>query len=200
MTVRRGPATTGRATTPSTVAVPVLTPPAVTIPAVPSNFAAGNAADLQGFRAIGAQVASVGEALAEIRGFTDYAAVFGIAAPDPAQLTERLDIASQWTGLLAESAAWHRYVQSQQGVAWKLALVLLGQLKEPFRLASRANPDLRIRYTALARLLGARTDVAHRAAASRAKNAKEKAARKAAAEAAAATTPASAATDPDEKT
>jgi hypothetical protein len=129
-------------------------------------------ADLQGFRAIDVQVASVPEALAEMAGFTDYTAVFGIAAPDPSQLMQRLDVASQWTRLLAESNAWCRYVQSQQGVAWKEALVLLGQLKEPFRLAAKANPDLRIQYGALARLLGARTDVAHRAAASRAKNAK----------------------------
>lgn len=181
MTVRRGPTTRAQATASSTVAVPMLAPPAVTVPAVPGDFVPGNAADLQGFRAIDVQVAAVPEALAEIRGFADYRTVFGIAAPDPGQLMQRLDVASRWTRLLAESSAWQRYVQAQQGVAWKEALVLLAQLKEPFRLASKANPDLRTEYRALARLLGARTDVAHRAAASRAKNAKEKNEEKAAA-------------------
>jgi hypothetical protein len=135
---------------------------------------AGNPADLQGFRPIDAQVAAVAEAVDELRGFTDYAAVFGIAAPDPGQLAQRLDFASRWTNLLAESSAWHRYVQSQQGVAWKEALALVGQLKEPFRLAATANGELRTRYPALARLLGARADVAQRAAASRSRIAKDK--------------------------
>jgi len=155
---------------PSPVVFPVAPPPTVTIPAVPSGFVPITGADLRGFHPQASQVAAVPDALAELQTFTNYTAMFGITAPDLAQLTQRLDVALQWTTLLSQSSAWTAYVKSQEGMAWKDALLLVESLETPFGLASQANPALLSQYPALARLLGARKVVAKRAASSRAKN------------------------------
>jgi len=142
------------------------------IPAVPSGFVPANAADFLGFRVLASQVAAVPDAITELQGFTGYTAVFGITAPDVGQLTQRLSVAQQWTVLLSQTAAWSKYAKSQQGMAWKDALQLVDTLTPAFELASTANPALLSQYPALARLLGARTVVAKRAASSRAKSKK----------------------------
>jgi hypothetical protein len=151
----------------------VSAPPRMTIPVVPSGFVPPNPADLLGFRALPAQVAAVTEAIDELEGFASYQAVFGIAAPDAGQLAQRLRVASQWTEVLSQTAAWHEYVKARQGVAWKTALLMLDGLKRPFALASAADPTLLLRYPATARLLEAKSTVARRSAASRAKKATE---------------------------
>jgi hypothetical protein len=127
------------------------------------------------------EIAAVPDAVAELQVFTDYMTVFGITAPDPGQLGQRLTIAAQWTTLLSQSSGWNTYVRSQEGMAWKDALLLMDKLKLPFQLASAANPALLSSYPALARLLGASTVVAKRAVATKKKNAKNAAAASAAA-------------------
>ena len=151
-------------------------PPQVTIPAVPAGFVPANPADLRGFRALASQVAAIPGAIAELQGFANYTTVFGITAPDVTQLTQRLSVGSEWTTLLSQTAAWYNYTKSQQGTAWKDAMLLLDTLKSPFDLASTANPALLSQYPAIARLLGAKTVVAKRAASSRARNKKAEAA------------------------
>jgi hypothetical protein len=151
------------------VVLPVQPPPQVTIPGVPNGFVPVSGADLRGFHPLASQVAAVPDAIIELQTFTNYGALFGITAPDVGQLTQRLSVATQWTTLLSQSSAWHTYVKSQEGLAWKDALELVFQLQTPFELASQVNPALLSQYPALARLLGARRVVAKRAAASRAK-------------------------------
>ena len=98
--------------------------------------------------------------------------MFGITAPDVGQLTQRISVAYDWTLLLSQTSAWYQYAKSQEGTAWKDALLLLDGLKPAFNLASTANPPLLSPYPAIARLLGAKAVVAKRAASSRAKNKK----------------------------
>ena len=168
-------------------ATPVVAPPPATIPAVPSGFVPANPADFKGFRAMASQVAAVPDAITELQGFTGYTSVFGITAPDAAQLIQRLNVAYQWTMLLSQTAAWYKYAKSQQGMAWKDAVILVDALKAPFDLAAAANPALLSQYPAIARLLGAKAVVAKRSAATKAKNKKADAQK--AATAAAETTP-----------
>ena len=149
---------------------PVAAPPPVTLPSVPIGFVPVNPADLRGFRVLASQVAAVPDALAELQDFSNYTSLFGITAPDAVQLTERVTVAYEWTVQTSQTAAWYRYSQSQQGTAWKDALILLEALKPPFDLAATANPGLLSQYPAIARLLGAKTIVAKRAASSRARN------------------------------
>jgi hypothetical protein len=116
------------------------------------------------------EIAALPDAVAELQGFTDYTSLFGITAPPRDELVQRLSIAAQWTSVLSQSSGWLKYVKSQEGMAWKDALLLTEQLKVPFQLASTANSSLLSDYPALARLLGASKVVAKRAVATRAKN------------------------------
>jgi hypothetical protein len=174
------------------------------IPAVPVGFVPANPDDLRGFRVLASQVAAVPDAITALQGFGNYTAVFGITAPDVGQLTQRLGVAYDWTMLLSQTAAFYKYARSQHGMAWKEALQMIDALKPPFDLASSANPALLNQYPAIARLLGAKTLVAKRAAASRARNQKTEAAKAAAGggagtttgAAATAATPATAAASP----
>lgn len=159
----------GSASTGAAAGAAISAPPQVTIPAVPGGFVPVNAADLKGFRPMASQVAAVPDAIAELGGFANYPAVFGITAPDVAQVTQRLSVAYQWTMLLSQTAAWYKYAKSQQGMAWKDALPLVDSLKAPFDLAETANPAMLSQYPALARLLDAKSVVAKRAASTRAK-------------------------------
>jgi hypothetical protein len=152
------------------VVLPVSPPPQVTIPPVPGGFVPVSGADLRGFHPLASQIAAVPDSITELQTFTNYGALFGITAPDVGQLTQRLNVASQWTALLSQTSAWYKYVKSQEGMAWKDALELVFQLQTPFELASQANPALLSQYPAVARLLGARKAVGKRAAAARAKN------------------------------
>ena len=87
------------------------------------------------------------------------------------QLTQRISVAYDWTLLLSQTAAGYKYAKSQQA-AWRDARVLVDALKPPFDLASTANPAMLSQYPAIARLLGAKSVVAMRAATSRAKKVK----------------------------
>jgi len=154
----------------STATFPVSAPPQAVIPPVPAGFVPVNPLDLRGFRMMASQVAAVPDAITELQSFANYVGVFGITAPDPAQLTQRVNVAYQWTMLLSQTAAWYKYAKSQQGMAWKDAILLLDALKPPFDLAATANPAMLSQYPSIARLLGSKSAVAKRAASTRKKN------------------------------
>jgi len=151
-------------------------PPDVQIPPVPAGFVPVNPLDLKGFRPMASEIAVVSDAVLELQNFTNYAAVFGMTAPDQTMLVQLLDIAAQWTALLTASTNWEIYVKSESGLAWKDALVQMEALKAPFQLAVTRTPSLMMQYPALGRFLGAKKVVAKRAASARAKNKKAKAA------------------------
>jgi hypothetical protein len=149
---------------------PVSAPPPVTLPSVPNGFVPVSGADTLGFRVLASQAAAVPDAIAELQNFASYNTVFGITAPDVGQLTQRLAVAFQWTTLVAQTAAWQKYAKSQYLMGWKDALLLVDSLKAPFDLAATANPAMLSQYPGIARLLGAKSIVAKRAATTRAKD------------------------------
>jgi hypothetical protein len=118
------------------------------------------------------EIAVVSDSVLELKGFSNYSAVFGLTAPDQGMLVTLLQIAAQWTSLLTASTNWLTFVKSQSGLAWKDALVQMEALKAPFQLAVTRTPSLMSQYPALGRLLGAQKVVARRAASTRAKGKK----------------------------
>jgi hypothetical protein len=145
----------------------VAAPPAVTLPSVPSGFVPANPADFRGYRPMASEIAAIPDAVDELQAFADYSAVFGITAPPASQLAGLLAVAAQWTSVLSDTTAWLAYVKSEEGMAWKDALLLVEKMKPAFQLASAANPALLTGYPALARLLGASQLVAKRALATK---------------------------------
>lgn len=113
------------------------------------------------------EIAAVPDAIDELQAFADHGSVFGITAPPASQLAALLSVAAQWTSVLSDTTAWLTYVKSEEGMAWKDALLLVEKMKLAFQLASAANPALLTGYPALARLLGASQVVAKRAVATK---------------------------------
>ena len=159
-------------------------PPDVTIPVPPAGFVPVPAIDLRGYRPLQSELATVSDAILELKAIPNWSQIFGITADDP---TDRLQVASDWTGIMSQTDDWYSYVKSQEGMAWKDALEVMSTLKTPYQYAATANPALLRQYPALSRLLGAQTVVAKRAASTRKKNAAAAAAAPAAGAAAAGT-------------
>jgi hypothetical protein len=168
-------------------AVPLMNaPPTVSVPVGPAGFVPVPAVDLKGYRPLQAELACVPDAVYELQSFPNWQQIFGITAPPSTQVAARLQVAAQWTSLLAQSNSWTSYVKSQEGMAWKDALLVIDSLKAPFQLASAASPSMSSQYPALNRLLGAQKVVAKRAVSTKKKNAAANAATAAAATATAA--------------
>jgi len=169
------PAATATSTGPAAVdpsSVPFMSaPPTVTVPVPPAGFVPVRAVDLKGFRPMQSELASVPDAVMELRTFPNWALVFGITAEPADQIAQRMEVAAEWTALLAQSNDWFTYVKSQEGMAWKDGIESMESLKLPFQLASAANPSLLKQFPALGRLLGAQKVVAKRAASTKKKNA-----------------------------
>src|ERR1700722_15245761 len=146
-------------------------PPTVSIPVPPAGFVPVRAVDLKGYRPMQSELASVPDAVAELQSFPNWSLIFGITAPPSTQVGQRLQVAAQWTSLLAQSNSWTSYVKSMEGMAWKDALEVMDSLKVPFQLASAASPSMLSQYPALTRLLGAQKVVAKRAVSTKKKNA-----------------------------
>ncbi len=126
-----------------------------------------NPADFRGYRPMASEIAAVPDTIDELQGFADYGSVFGITAPPASELSAGLSVAAQWTSVLSETTAWLQYVKSEEGTAWKDAMLLVEKMKPAFQLASAANPALHTQYPALARLLGASQVAAKRAVATK---------------------------------
>jgi hypothetical protein len=166
----------------------VSAPPSLTVPSPPAGYVAVPGVDLQGYRPIASEVASVPDAILEIQAFPNWALVFGMTAPPASQVAQRLQVAAQWSALQAASERWYSYVRSQAGLAWKAGLEVMEDLKAPFQLAATTAPAMPNAFPALARLLSAQQTVGQRGAATRKRNAAAAAAAAAAAPATPSTT------------
>ena len=150
-------------------------PPVVKVPKAPAGFIPPSAADYRGFRPKRAELAVVPDAVLELRGFSNYASVFGMTAPAAQLVASALESASKWSTLLASSTSWMDFVKAGEGMAWKDTLTLTDRLKQPFALASANDPSMIARYPAIARLLGAAQQIAKKATATKKRKAAAKA-------------------------
>jgi hypothetical protein len=149
----------------------VSSPPTVAIPSVPGGYVPTPGVDLQGYRPIASEVASVPDAVLELASFPNWGLIFGMTAPPASQVAQRLQVAAQWSAVLAATEAWFEYVKSQTGLAWKSGLEVMQDLKAPFQLAATQSPGMASAFPALDRLLSAQQTVAQRGAATRKRDA-----------------------------
>jgi hypothetical protein len=116
----------------------------------------------------GAELAAATTALQDLARFTPtYAATLGSTAPPLDHFIEALTVASGWTSLRAESSAWDAYCITQEGMAWQAFRPLLDKLVAAFKLAVDSNKALLSEYPGLATLLGAKAQIAQKAASTR---------------------------------
>ena len=149
-------------------------PPSTSLPPLPKGFVAPSKRDFVGYRPSERELSAATSAVADLGSFTSYRDVLGAAAPDPDALAKTLELALQWRAIREQTAAWEAYVQAQDAIAWKAALLELDRLK-PFFLRAAATTTLGERYPGLMELLYAPKRSAKQAAVTRKRRAAEKA-------------------------
>ena len=149
-------------------------PPEVTVPGPPPGFVAPGASKYLGYIPTTHELAEARTAIADLRKFSDYGAVLGSAAPDAAAVASAIEIGMQWRQMRPAAAMWDAYVRAQNGMAWRVALTLLSELKPLFRAAAAKDPGLLTTYQGLAGMLEAPKVVAKQSAATRRKRKRAK--------------------------
>jgi hypothetical protein len=153
--------TNASATTSVPVAFLTPPPPGVHSPSPPGGFEVPAGANYRGVLPRGTELASVPAALQDLQKFVaTYATTLGATAPPLDHFIAALTVASGWSNLRAESAAWDGYCMTEEGLAWQAARPMLGKLKTSFDLASDSNSSLTSEYPGLAALLGSTSTIA----------------------------------------
>jgi hypothetical protein len=122
-----------------------------------------------------AELIALPDAVAELRGFTAYAATFAGLAPPQHQLVQTLDAAEQWAKMGNATAQWVKYCTVETGVVWSAARGLLARLRPAFALALMSDPSLASTLPKTAAFLGVRKQMGRTAASTRTANKKAEA-------------------------
>jgi hypothetical protein len=149
-----------------------ITPPEVTIPAVPEGFVAVSLKNYRGYYPKAAQTVAIPDAVQELESSTSYEDVFGGAVVSATKLAGDLNNLMGWSALRIRLEAYLEYVQSNEAIASKAAMVELDQLADVYNAINKANPAALAAFPATGRLLDVPKVAGARAAATRARNAK----------------------------
>jgi hypothetical protein len=173
-------------------------PPSVITPTPPDGFVPIGAEGYRGYHPSTKELAAASTVVGQLQQpGCNYAELFGSAAPSAASVVNALQIGLGWRNLRVPADAWDQYVKTEDGLAWKSAMLLLDQLKPIFLTAIAQNAALATQFSGLAEMFGARRTAAAKGGATRKQNAKTKAvADAAAAQAAAVASAVAAATAP----
>jgi hypothetical protein len=150
--------------------------PAASVPSPHPGFVMPDSRTYRGYQPTTHELLAMQEAITNLEAFHDFAEVLGKAAPPATELINALTWAMQWSALRQPAADWDAYVRAQTGMAWKQAVVLLGELKPLFENAIAHDRALAVKYHGLTELFEAPKAVARQSLATRRKNAKAKAA------------------------
>jgi len=151
-----------------TATVFVGSPPAdANIPKPPEGYVPAPPGEFRNIVPRAAELTALPQALIELNKFTDYAQVFGGAAPSLAEVLEGFTLGSQWSKMRATTETWDGYCVLQEGYSWKTIRLLIARLGPVFAVAIRANPKLVSRFPGLTALLGAKKAIAQKGASTR---------------------------------
>jgi hypothetical protein len=106
----------------------------------------------------------------ELQSRSDYAELFGNAAPNPVSVADALTLAKGWSDKLQNATAWYQYVKQEEHAAWKQALTLTNLLRVPFEFRLARDASIGDLLPSLAAFLGAATARAVRGVITRKKN------------------------------
>lgn len=154
----------------------------------------------QGYHPTSEELGAAPGAIADLGRFTGYSATLGPLAPAASTVVSALALAVAWRKARGPAEAWDEYVRTEDGLAWKGALMLLDRVKPYFLAAVQRNSELAQQYPGLARMFEAPREVAKQALATKKKNAAAVAASAASATATAAPAVTAVAAAPDAST
>src|SRR5580700_8175442 len=99
----------------------------------------------------------------------------GTSAPSYQETLALVTVGNQWSAMRTASSAWDAYCVDQEGLGWATLRPVMDRLRPLFDIAVTADPTLLVKLPSLATLLGARTAIAVRGAATRQRNRQAKA-------------------------
>jgi len=154
-----------------------LAPPPASDPSFvpPAGFVADNAMDFRGVLPRTAELVALPSAVADLKKFTDYAAVMGSKAPAWEQVTAAFDVTNQWSSARTQADAWDEYARTQEGVSWTMLRALMAQMAPIYELAVASDPAMASTLPSLTTLLGVKKTIARKGVSTKKANAKDKA-------------------------
>ena len=107
--------------------------------------------------------------------FASYTQVMGPYAPPYAETLALFTVVYLWSAMRTASSAWDAFSVDQEGLGWATLRPVMAVLRPMFETAMKGDPTLAVKLPALATLLGARTAIAMKGAATRLRNREAKA-------------------------
>jgi hypothetical protein len=161
--------TTNETSTTEGAALPIAyMPPKVGAPGTPTGWAKSKwVKPREGLRPTSTQADAAAPAAAELEKSTTYVDDFGSKAPPVSQIAPNLVTASQWRDEYVSAKNWLAYVIEQRQLWEDKALADVASLKPAYDYAVSRDPSVAKRYPSTKLLVGARSEVAVRAAARR---------------------------------
>lgn len=153
-------------------------PPNAVIPPAPAGFTPQKGGFANGTKPRGSELALAPDALIELRGLVNYAAILGQTVPVQADVIQSLDVCAQWSIMRKGTRAWEKYSANEEGVAWTGMRLMMARLGPAFALAVAGDPSLATKYPKLTAFLGAKKAIAKTSASTKKANKKAVAAGK----------------------
>ena len=156
----------------STTALAALAPPPsnAVIPPVPSDYVPQSGATYRSVSPKKAELLVLAQAVKNLAQFASYTQVMGPYAPPYAETLALFTVVYQWSSMRTASSAWDAYSVDQEGLGWATLRPVMERLRPLFDIAVSADPTLLVKLPSLGTLLGARTAIAQKGAATRQRN------------------------------
>ena len=110
------------------------------------------------------------QAIKNLAQFTSYSQVMGTLAPSYQERLALFTVVYQWSAMRTASSAWDAFCVDQEGLGWATLRPVMASLRPMLEAAMKADPTLAVKIPALVTLLGARTAIAMKGAATRQRN------------------------------
>jgi hypothetical protein len=170
------PAASGGTSTSSKLSIDLAPPPAnALIPPVPSDYVSDSGATYRKVSPKKTELLVLAQAVKNLTLFTSYTQVMGTSAPSYDETLALFTVVNQWSAMRTASSAWDAYCVDQEGLGWATLRPVMANLRPMFEAALKVDPTLAVKLPALVTLLGARTAIALKGAATRQRNKEAKA-------------------------
>ena len=176
-TAAAAPASAAPAASSSTTSTPGLPPidlagpPAdALIPPVPSDYVPQSGATYRNVSPKKTELLVLAQAVKNLAQFTSYTQVMGTSAPSYAETLALFTVVYQWSAMRTSSTAWDAFCADQEGLGWATLRPVMQSMRPMFEAAIKVDPTLAVKLPALVTLLGARTAIAMKGAATRQRN------------------------------
>jgi hypothetical protein len=159
---------------PTASSLPLITlaapPTNAVIPPVPSDYVSDSGTTYRNVSPKKAELLVLAQAVKNLAQFTNYTQLLGASAPPYAETLALFTVVYQWSSMRTSASAWDAFCVDQEGLGWATLRPVMLALRPILEATMRVDPTLAVKLPALVALLGARTAIAMKGAATRQRN------------------------------